>query len=205
MDYTDLDVKTSELVYVPSEDTELAARLLEDYLGNVKRKDLAVLDMGTGTGALGITAAMNRKVSNVVFADKDGDAIRLAKENVSANADRLHAECSFVKTDLFSGIGITDRFDVIIFNPPYLSSEGEKSPLENTWNGGKTGIEVTVAFMENALEHLNDDGAILIVTSSLADEGRIYPLAKDLGLSVLSKKSVHIFFEDITAVMFSKQ
>ena len=202
-DYTSLNIRTSELVYMPSEDTELAERLLAGYLGTVKRRrrGLAVLDMGTGTGALGIAAAMDKKVGRVLFADKDDNALSLAKENILSNKRVLHAECSLVKTDLFSGIGVAERFDIIAFNPPYLPSEGGKSPLEGAWDGGETGVEVTAAFLEEAAGHLNDGGAILIVTSSFADEERVYSLAKRLGLSVCLKKSIHVFFEDITATV----
>ncbi len=205
MNYADLDLGTSELVYPPSEDTELAAMLLENYLEDAGNRDIRVLDMGTGSGALGITAAMSSKVSSVLFADKNDDALSLARKNVSSNKKSLHAVCSFVKTDLFSGIDDAERFEVIMFNPPYLPTEGEKSQLENTWNGGRTGVEVTIAFLNGAVGHLDEKGVILVVTSSLADEGRFYSVAEGLGLSVRTKRTVHVFFEDITAITLAKQ
>lgn len=201
-DYTSLDIGTSDLVYMPSEDTELAAGLLAEYLGEEEDDNLAILDMGTGTGALGLTAAMSRKAGSVLFADKDVNALELAKRNVLMNREMLHAKCSFVRTDLFSDIGAMELFDVMVFNPPYLPPDGDRSPLEDTWNGGKDGIEVTMAFIEGARRRLRRGGAILTVVSSLSNEESVYALADSLGLSVRNRRSVHIFFEDITAVLF---
>ncbi len=204
-DYTSLDINTSDYVYMPSEDTELAAGLLNEYLASSDSRDISVLDMGTGTGAIGITAAMNDKVSTVVLADKDGNALALAKKNVLSNIHKLRAKCDFVATDLFSGIDKSKKFDMITFNPPYLPAYGEKSPLEGTWNGGRTGTEVTTAFLEDAVKYLTDKGAVLIVMSSFADEKIIHAHAGRLGLVECMRKTRHIFFEDIDAVVFAKE
>ncbi len=191
-------------MYVPSEDSELAVHLLRVYLGKTGKTGLSILDMGTGTGILGMCAAMDRNADNVLFADIDDAALALARSNVMSNRNVLRAKCAFIKTDMFSKIPSKKLFDLIMFNPPYLPSEGERSALQNTWDGGPTGIEVSAEFMRQSVLHLNKDGALLLVASSFSDTDRLFRIAEACGFMPFLKQSVHIFFEDITAALFKK-
>lgn len=118
----------------------------------------SVLDMGTGTGILAITAASN---SRVVATDIDPETLGEAQKR--AEGAGVSERIEFRIGNLFEGMK-SDRFDWILFNPPYLPSEG--SIDEASWSGGETGDEVIMNFLSSAVEHLNPGGAILMVYSS---------------------------------------
>jgi release factor glutamine methyltransferase len=150
-----------ENVYEPAEDSFLFAENLD-----VKEGD-RVLDMGTGCGILGILAA--KKASEVIAVDMNPYAVRCAKENAQLN--NAGNKMVFIQGDLFTPLREDERFDVILFNAPYLpteESEGD-SWLERAWKGGNTGRQLIVRFISNAPMYLKHAGQILLMQSNLAD------------------------------------
>jgi release factor glutamine methyltransferase len=143
-----------EHVYQPSEDSYLLNRHVERLVEG------RVLDMGTGSGIQAVTAALKLEVSHVLAADINPLAIEAAKRR--ARDVGVIDKMGFVVTDLFENVqGV---FDWIVFNPPYLPSEGDLS--DSTWDGGLRGAEVIERFLEAARDHLNPGGSILLVYSS---------------------------------------
>jgi methylase of polypeptide subunit release factors len=70
MDYKGLSITIEDSVYEPAEDSFLAAELIEEQLSATEESALDVIDIGTGTGILGMVAARSNKVASVTFADK---------------------------------------------------------------------------------------------------------------------------------------
>jgi len=136
-------------VYEPREDSFLLKRELIKYLSSQKISSL--LDMGTGSGIQAITAK-RAGVERVVAADINPEAIKCAKLNAK------NQKISFVQSDLFSNI--SEKFDLIIFNTPYLPPE---PPLDPQWSGGKEFIE---KFLKDAKKYLTPNGKILFLHSS---------------------------------------
>ncbi len=202
--YLELNLKTPESVYRPDDDSYLAAELLEKELDR-SADHLSVLDMGTGSGILGITAAVNPKVDLVMFADLNPAAVETSAKNLALNSSVICSKCLFVKTNLFSDIPLDSKFDLILFNAPYLPNEKDGSSLKLALDGGITGVELTSRFLEGAIKHLKDNGRILIVHSSLANERRLKAKISSLKLVELETVKRHIFFEDISATLLKKQ
>jgi release factor glutamine methyltransferase len=174
-------------VYRPAEDSLL---LLAHARGRVHG---SVLDMGTGSGFLAVEVASEPLVDEVVAVDVDPEAVKEAvrRAEEAGVADRIE----FVVSDLFRGLE-GRRFDWILFNPPYLPSEGAAD--EASWAGGEVGDETTMRFLLEAGGHLEPDGAILLVYSShtgldLGEVEKMYTVYK-LGESSL-------FFERIVCLM----
>ena len=142
-------------VYRPAEDSILLLRHARSRVSG------SVLDMGTGSGVLAIAMASIRRVERVVAVDIDRDAVEVARKRVEDSGVSRRIE--FLVGDLFEGLD-DERFDWIIFNPPYLPSEGAAD--EVSWSGGEIGREVIMRFLGGAREHLNPSGAILMVYSS---------------------------------------
>lgn len=142
-------------VYRPAEDSILLLRHARSRVSG------SVLDMGTGSGVLAIAMASNRRVERVVAVDIDRDAVEVARKR--AEDSGVSGRIEFLVRDLFEGLD-DERFDWIIFNPPYLPSEGAAD--EVSWSGGEIGREVIMRFLGGAREHLNPSGAILMVYSS---------------------------------------
>lgn len=143
-------------VYKPAEDSLLLMRHVEERVGG------SVLDMGTGSGIQAVAAASKDEVYRVVAVDIDPAAIEDARRRaVDAS---VSGKIEFRVGDLFEGLG-GERFDWIVFNPPYLPSEGGAD--EASWSGGRTGSEVIARFLSEAAAHLKPGGTILLVYSSL--------------------------------------
>jgi release factor glutamine methyltransferase len=179
-------------VYLPREDSFL----LEKYTSEYAKKDSLVLDMGTGSGIQGIAAA--KKGAKVVSVDINPKAIGYAREE--AKKENLK-NIAFVESDLFKKIKKM-RFDLIIFNPPYLP---EEEGIENiALFSRKQGTQTTVDFIKGANDYLAPDGTILLIKSSLAKTFHIDEEIKQCLLVTKTLETCHIFFEDISVIEIKK-
>lgn len=116
--------------------------------------------MGTGSGIQAVTAAMKRNVEHVVAVDLNPHA--LIEVEKRAFQENVQHKISFILSDLYSNI--SGRFDWILFNTPYLPSEGEAD--EPSWAGGETGSEIIKRFLADSRPYLNENGSILMIYSS---------------------------------------
>ncbi|CAM8394287.1 peptide chain release factor N(5)-glutamine methyltransferase [Candidatus Methylopumilus planktonicus] len=154
--------KVNPHVLIPRADTEI---LIEKALSKINPRDhTEILDLGCGTGIIGITIALERPLSNVTLIDQSEHAIQNTKENQT-----LHQVTNVMiqKSDWFSALDQT-RFDVILSNPPYLEdndphlSQGlEDEPL-NALVSGPTGVEAIQYIIENAKNHIKPSGWLFI-------------------------------------------
>jgi len=139
-------------MYPPREDSFLLASELERYLK--KAGKIKVLDMGTGSGILAETASKFVGRENVLAVDIDSGCVGFV-EKMGIKA---------IKSDLFSNI--SEKFDLIVFNPPYLPEDEHEKGIDTT--GGQEGYEITLRFLKDAWKFLNKDGKVLLILSSLS-------------------------------------
>jgi len=151
-DYTFI---TDEGVYEPAEDSILLADNLSVDEGDV------VLDLGTGTGIQAIAAAS--KAERVLAVDINPAALKLAERNAELN--RV-GNIEFRVSDLFRDIKGKEKFDLILFNPPYLPVEGGDM-LDLAWSGGEGGVREINRFIDSASKHLESGGRMQFIVSSL--------------------------------------
>jgi release factor glutamine methyltransferase len=177
-------------VYEPAEDSFLFTENLDVKAGE------SVLDIGTGSGLLGVLAA--KKGASVVSVDVNPHALRCAKSNAALNDTRSNMD--FVQSDLFRSFRETVKFDVILFNAPYLPTEGTEGDtlLEKAWSGGKSGRQVIDKFISDAPKHLKPKGRILLLQSTLSNINETERKFKENGLhtSIVAERSLP-FFETI--------
>ncbi len=142
----------SDEVYGPREDTWLLLSALEgvDVVG--KR----VLDMGTGSGALAHACAGSG--AEVLAVDIGLEAIVRTHEE----ARRRGLEIAVIRGDLSSSLA--GRFDLVLFNPPYLPS---RTISDRTVDGGRDGAMVIRRFLAELPDRLLPNGAALILLSSM--------------------------------------
>ena len=154
--------KVNPHVLIPRADTEI---LIEKALSKINVRDrYEVLDLGCGTGIIGITIALERPLSKVTLIDQSEHAIQNTKENQTFYQV---TNTMIQKSDWFSALDQT-RFDVILSNPPYLEdndphlSQGlEDEPLDALVSG-PTGIEAIQYIIENAKNHIKPSGWLFI-------------------------------------------
>ena len=157
--FGDFSFEIYEDVYEPAEDSFLFAENLHVSQGE------HVLDMGTGSGILGIIAA--RKAREVLAIDINPHAVRCANQNAKLNgvSDKIH----FIQSDLFSSLNSQSLYDLILFNAPYVPSEENETDfwLGRSWAGGTTGRQVMDSFISKAPKYLQKTGKIMFMQSTL--------------------------------------
>jgi release factor glutamine methyltransferase len=169
-------------VYEPREDTFLIEEQAAKYAQG------RVLDMGTGTGVLAIEAS--QKADFVIGADINKDALDYAKKKAEAMGIR---NIKFVHSDLFGYFKQNpDKFDLIIFNPPYLPEQKEEEPeIAMQLSGGKKGYELLEKFISHASGYLAPFGRILILFSTLTNKDKVHEILEKYAFNYqkLSEKS----------------
>jgi HemK-related putative methylase len=118
-----------------------------------------VLDMGTGSGVCAVFAA--RHARRVVAVDINAAAVRCA--GINAVLNRLEDKIEVRQGDLFHPVA-GQRFDLILFNPPFLSGE-PRSDRDRAWRSNG----VAERFAEGLDRHLKRSGSALLLLSTYAD------------------------------------
>lgn len=153
------DFKTDARALIPRPETE---ELAEWLLKNAKLpENPRILDMGCGSGVLGLTLAAELPGSRVVLADLSPDALALARENAALLEI---GNATFVESDLFAALA-GQAFDLVVANLPYvpesdrptLSREVAHDP-DLALFGGPDGLDVIRRFVPAAKHHLAPGG-----------------------------------------------
>jgi len=167
-------------VLIPRPDTELLVELALAHFSEQPR--IRMLDMGTGSGALAVTLALELDGADVTALDRSREALWVAM----ANAAKLGASVSFVQSDWFAGLG-EERFQLIVANPPYIAAadphleEGDlRFEPRTALAAGPAGLDDLAEIVTGAPHHLEAGGWLFMehgydqamsVRSLLADGG----------------------------------
>lgn len=170
-------------VYYPEEDSLLLAEAIERL--DIRKKKC--LDMGCGSGFLSIIMA---KKGGAVTAS---DINRTASETAKANAEKNRCSIDAIVSSLFDSIA--GKYDVIVFNPPYLPVDDKYT--DRSYDGGRTGRKVIGRFLECAKIHLNGGGKILLLISSLTGENEVLKLAEKNGFKAMAEARKKIEWEEL--------
>ncbi len=118
VDFYGYKIIVNENVLIPRQETELLVDKVIKYSKNIFNKKVKILDLCTGSGAIGIV--LSKELDSVVTAsDICSKAIDVAKNNAKINNSNIE----FIESDLFNNIN--DKFDIIVCNPPYISYNEE--------------------------------------------------------------------------------
>jgi release factor glutamine methyltransferase len=206
-------------VYQPAEDSALLARAA---VGTVSPGD-RVLEVGTGSGWVAARVA-SETGARVVASDLNPHACRQARERAEAPAgdgagdesDRRHANrgderpgtgdgtpgFDVVTADLVSAFA-AERFDCVLFNPPYLPTDPDNEWddwMERALSGGESGRAVIEPFLDTVGRVLAPDGRVLLLVSSLAGYEAVLDHARARGFSADKAVEESYPFETLTVV-----
>ena len=150
-------------VLSPRPETELVCEQAISLINSHNFKK--VLDLCTGSGAIAITLAKNTK-SKVEACDISRSALKIAEKN----AKSLGAKVNFFESNMFSGLKKNSKFDIIVSNPPYISTKEIQLLDEEVKNhdphisldGGDDGLDFYRIIAENAPTFLKNDGMLVL-------------------------------------------
>lgn len=147
----------NEKVLIPRFETE---ELVENTITKINEmfdnKNIKILDIGCGSGVIGLTLKKFFPESNVTLVDISKEALEVAKEN----AKRLNLDVEFIDSDIFQNV--YDIYDVIISNPPYIMDDEEIEDIvkENEPHialyAGKDGLDCYKKIMQDIKRHINN-------------------------------------------------
>jgi release factor glutamine methyltransferase len=114
---------------IPRPETEeLTMKILNEHKNS---KNLKILDIGTGSGCIAITLALELENPEVFGIDKNSGTIEIAKKN----AELHNVKVNFMVKDIFTpGIFENHKFDIIVSNPPYISDKEKDAVAKNVFN-----------------------------------------------------------------------
>lgn len=173
-----------------------SSRLLVRHLAKLDLKGKRLLDMGTGSGVVGIHA---EKLGAAVLAvDISPCAVRCAEENAARNSCK---NIALTQSDLFQAVPRNDKFDIITWNPPFYPEE-PKDEASFAWYAGRE-YQVIRRFISFCCDFLQDDGKIILVLSTDMDLPALFGLFQ----AELWKTSVAAikrgYFEELIVVELS--
>lgn len=167
-------------VYQPAEDTFL---LLKAALAEARPAD-RVLEIGCGSGLISQELAPRAKY--LLATDINPHAVRAARAR----------GVEVIRADLFRGV--KGKFDLILFNAPYLPTQPEERTgqwIDRALDGGESGRETVDRFIEDLAWHLRPGGRALLLISSLTGLAEVQQTAAAAGLTAKVVAEEGCFFE----------
>lgn len=175
-----------ENVLIPRIDSEILAHeiiLKVQDMENSGRKEISILEIGTGSGAIAITAVENTN-ANILAVDISEGAIEVTKQNMKLHGIEKN-RMNVILSDIYENV--TGKFDIIFSNPPYIRTEEiknlDKDVLKEphlALDGGESGLDYYIKIIGDAKDYLKEDGYI-IFEIGYDQRKDIEKIAKDVG------------------------
>ncbi len=164
-------IDLSKKAFIPRMETEYwTAKAIKEIQKKFK-KPFHALDMFAGSGCIGIAIAKSfpRLCERIDFADSSKKALSQIRINLKIN-EIPEKKYRVISSNLFEDIKVTERYELILANPPYVAEERikevEKSALKyeprEALFSGKKGIKHITRFLEEARKFLNGNGLIFL-------------------------------------------
>jgi len=155
VDFYGLKINVNEFTLIPRYETEYLIELTIKEIQQMNLTNLNILDLCTGSGAIGLTLKSLLPSSEVTLSDISKDALMVANKN----KNELNLDVNIIESDLFKNI--QGKFDIIISNPPYVMTN-ETLPKDVLYEphlalfSGPKGIDHIEEIFKNIKSHLNN-------------------------------------------------
>lgn len=144
-------------VLIPRFETEELVGHVVEYTKDLNKDKIRILDLGCGSGAIGLTLKSILKDSEVTLTDISKDALEVAK----LNANNLNLDVTFIESDWFSNVKL-EQYDIIVSNPPYIRTDEEIEEIVKNNEpslalyGGVDGLDCYRKILANIKPYLNN-------------------------------------------------
>jgi len=175
-------------LYVPSEDSYLLAKSVKEYSG--KR----ALEIGVGSGI--VFEELQKNFELVVGTDLHVQSLRYARYNIRFR-NNLTICCNM-------SAPIRCKFDLIVSNPPYLPDMTDELHSDLPVDGGSTGIEWSIKFLEFSIPRLEPTGKILLLLSSISNIEKLEFFVQRMKFVKKKVNQQKLFYETIKVFEISR-
>lgn len=177
-EFAGLRFKIDERVLVPR--SPIAELILKGFRPWIHKDPDDILDLCTGSGCIGIAAAMSFPESRAVLTDLSTDALEVAQENIQKH--QLEGRCRIIESDIFESL-TGQSFDLILSNPPYVDQRDlDEMPAEYHTEpalglaAGVDGLDIVRPMLQQAAGYLNEGGSLIVeVGNSWVALEEVYP------------------------------
>ena len=174
-EFMGLPFRVNKNVLIPRLDTEILVELTLKEMKTRGYKNPTVLDMCTGSGAIGVSIASKIEDATVTMTDASDEALHTAMGNAGLN--KVNRRCSFLVGDMFDAISEDAVYDVMVCNPPYIpTAEIDKLAVEvrkheplKALDGGADGLDYYRIIANEASSHIKTGGILALEIG--ADQG----------------------------------
>ena len=164
-EFMNLNFYVDENVLIPQPDTEILVLQTINIIKQYENRNIKVLDLCTGSGAIAISTAkaFENQAVQVYASDISDKALEVAKKNAKKNDVHIN----FINSNMFENID--EKFDIIVSNPPYIETETIKKLSKDVQqephialDGGFDGLEFYKIIASEYEKYLNDNGTLLL-------------------------------------------
>lgn len=145
-------------VLIPRPETE---HIIEYCLEHFSQDNLSIVDLGTGSGAIAVSLKKEKPSWQITATDLSGEALSVARQNAKNQQVAIH----FIQSNWFENI--TNTFDVIISNPPYIAEQDPhlaqlKFEPVQALTAPESGMQDLRILIEQAPQYLNQEGVLIL-------------------------------------------
>ena len=194
----------SEDVLIPRQETELLVDTAIVQAKSLGKNEISIVDVGTGSGAIAVSLALNIPTSSIIAVDISEAALAIADNNRRAHG--LYSRVKLRRGNLLEPI--IDKIDILVSNPPYIRSDKLTSLQEEVLkepvvalDGGCDGLELIKRLLFQAVDKMSSPGVILFeIDSDQASEAvklsqQFFPSAITTVLKDLSNNERAVLLE----------
>ena len=177
-------------VLIPRFETEELVENTIKLINEMFDYPVNIIDLGCGSGCIGLSLKKKINSSKVTLLDISDKALEVAK----LNANNLNCDVNFILSDMWDNV--TDKYDVIISNPPYIRDNEEIEDL--VYNnephlalfGGIDGLDLYRRIRSNLLTHVNSKYLVALEIGDLQKEAIVNLFSDIPNVEIITKKDL---------------
>lgn len=177
-------------VLIPRFETEELVENTIKLINEMFDYPVSIIDLGCGSGCIGLSLKKKINSSKVTLLDISDKALEVAK----LNANNLNCDVNFILSDMWDNV--TDKYDVIISNPPYIRDNEEIEDL--VYNnephlalfGGIDGLDLYRKIRSNLLTHVNSKYLVALEIGDLQKEAIVNLFSDIPSVEIITKKDL---------------
>jgi release factor glutamine methyltransferase len=180
-------ILVDEKVLIPRPETEVIVEKLLALIQDMGKRQIRILDVGTGSGCIAIALAAGCSSCQITALDVSREALELAHKNAVLN--KVVEKISFIQRDILKESSTEEMFDIIVSNPPYIAGQWWRKldasvkahEPEVALNPGRDALVFYRRLVQLGVSHLNPGGIVAVEIGGNYQEQEVSEIFKKSG------------------------